>query len=325
MTPTPAAPKLSAPTSIKDKNKRETENVTVYIIVFLGLVYGYFFLPGAVLNIFKLKFGEISQAANVGSILAGMTFSAMVAYVLGRLIMAQDILATTDLKAARFFRAQFPSEAIKKKYEKCNCTKVEANNLWFPIFNPWREDSHPQHLAYGFTFQRDYSCRFVFHAQLSFVFFTVLGIVTSLASILYVKLEPDLTLELIYSRALLLFIAVIIVSLLFFWNRLGKNCFANPRSVKGCWARFVEINDMNKDWLEDAVFKQAPTYDDARKLIRDDGWLIKYGYKQDKTEPTLKEALQNKLKERVDALSPDDVTALLKDVAKDIVKEPPKS
>src|SRR6266568_400858 len=104
-----------APASLKDQIKQESERITVFVIVFLGLIYGFFFLPDSVLKLFQVKIGEISKTGSITSVLAGTTLSGMIAYLIGKIVMAQDVLATTDLKQARFFRAQYPSEEIKSK------------------------------------------------------------------------------------------------------------------------------------------------------------------------------------------------------------------
>jgi membrane protein DedA with SNARE-associated domain len=323
--PTTASP---APASLKDQIKQESERITVFVIVFLGLVYGFFFLPDSVLNLFKMKFSDIGKAGNITSILAGTTFSGMVAYVLGKIIMAQDVLATTDLKWATFFRGQYPSTEIKSKY---GCGQAEADYLWFLVFNPWKEKDHPRYLQYVFTLQRDYSCRFIFHTQCAFVFFTILGGLTWLASWAASHYYPDafegsLKPEQFYSRVLLLAMAVVIIAFLFAINRMGKG---KPASARGCWARFVEINDINKQWLRTEILDKAGDYPKAMALVQSAEWLKKWGSKDDKQPDTLKAALQHKLKEAVKDIQPHDLATMLKDMAKEIAKEatkePPKA
>src|SRR5438874_9526834 len=102
---------------------------TASVVAALGLAYGLFYLPDLVVSFFK------SQMHSVTTVLAGMGFSGGIAAIISSLIAAQDVLATGNFKSARFFQTQFPSEAIKKRY---NCTQAEANELWFDyIFNPW--------------------------------------------------------------------------------------------------------------------------------------------------------------------------------------------
>jgi len=258
----------SAQASIKDQIKKESERTTVYVIVLLGLIYGFFFLPEPVLELFKTRFAEIGK---IGGTLAGMGFSAMIAFLIGAIIMAQDMLATTDLKSAKFFRDQYPSEAIKTQYQ---CDQAQADYLWFSLFNPWRESDHPRHMSYRFTLQRSYSCRLIFHARWSFVFFTILAALTWIASGVS-QFETSSPAQ-VYSRGLLLAVAVVIIAILFLCNRVK-----NP---SGCWKRWKEINDINSEWLKEAVFKKADgnatSYEEALALLQDPAWRKKWGYKQ---------------------------------------------
>ena len=258
----------AAQASFKDITKKESESTVVYVIVFLGLIYGFFFLPEPVLALFKSRFGEIGK---IGGTLAGMGFSAMVAYLIGTVIMSQDILATTNLPAGNFFQGQYPSKEIMAKLQ---CGQPQADYLWFNLFNPWSESGHHRHMSYRFTFQRSYSCRLIFHARMSFVFFTMLASLTWVIS-WRSQFENTLPAE-IYSRGLLIFIALVIIAILFGFNRTGK--------PTGCWKRFEEINNINKAWLNEAVFKKddgsANSYEAALALLQDANWRKKWGYKK---------------------------------------------
>lgn len=249
--------------SVKERLKQRSERNTVFVIVVLGLLYGFFYLPEPVLKVFQDRFHQ------VGGILAELGLSAMLAGAMGFIITAQDILATCDLKASQFFRDQYPSKVIKDHY---NCTQEEADFLWFSLFNPWKNADHPRNMSYLFTFQRSYDCRFIFHVRFAFAFFTVLAALTwGLTSLLNFE-PPSSDLEnLNYARGLLLFLVFVITMLLFGFNRLKR--------PSGCWKRWKEINGINIEWVKAAVFSKAKEYQSAVSLLADMSWKTQYGYK----------------------------------------------
>ena len=249
--------------SVKERLKQKSERGTVFVMVVLGLLYGFFYLPEPVLKIFQDRFHQI------GGILAELGLSAMLAGAIGFIITAQDILATCDLKASKFFRDQYPSKAIKKHYK--DCSQEEADYLWFSLFNPWKNADHPRNMSYLFTFQRSYDCRFIFHVKFSFAFFTILaGLTWGITSLFGVESSQQDLENLNYARGLLLFLVIIVTVSLFAFNRLTPS---------GCWKRWQEINGINTEWVKIAIFPQAPDYKAAVNLLANPTWKSTYGYK----------------------------------------------
>jgi hypothetical protein len=250
-----------ARTAIGKKTSRKTASV----IAALGLVYGLFFLPELVLGFLK------TQLHSVGTLLATMGCSGTLAAILGSIIAGQDILATTKVRSARFFRAQFPSEEIRKRY---TCTQAEANQLWFEhIFNPLANKTHRRHAQYLMTFERSYNCRFIFYLRWALVLVALLAAVTWFLSWKFgFESAADSSQLFIrqYTRWFLLAMAVVIAGALFLFNRLTPT---------GCWLLWQEINDIHKAWLQKAVFAAASTYDAALKLVQDPTWKQNEGYK----------------------------------------------
>jgi hypothetical protein len=126
----------TGPSDVRTEIAKKTANETAFVLAALGLVYGFFYLPELVVTFFKTQFHSIK------ALLPSIVGAGIGAGVIGRFIASGDILATSDSKSARFFRAQYPSEEIKKRY---HCEQGEADKLWFYIFNPWQEKTHPQH------------------------------------------------------------------------------------------------------------------------------------------------------------------------------------
>lgn len=248
--------------SVRERLKQKSERGTVFVMVVLGLLYGFFYLPESVLKIFQDRFHQI------GGILAEMGLSAMLAGAVGFIITAQDILATCNLKTSEFFRGQYPSRLIQTEY---SCTPEEADYLWFSLFNPWKNSDHPRNMSYLFTFQRGYDCRFIFHVKFSFAFFTILAGLTWGITYFFNLDAADQDLKsLNCARGLLLILVIIATGLLFAFNRLTPS---------GCWKRWQEINGINRKWVEVAVFSQATDYKSAVNLLVNPTWKGTYGYK----------------------------------------------
>ena len=270
--------------------QKDTGRNTVFVAVVLGLLYGFFFLPASVLNLFQARFHPVA------GILAGLSFSGVIAGIGALLIAYQDVLATGDFTAARFFRDQYPSVLIRRHY---NVSQGKADFLWFGLFNRWDAPTHPRHNFYWFTVHRSHACRFIFHARWLLIFFCVLAALTWAFNLyaLYLLntapawlrqfswlLQPHPAhepLALQYARAVLLTVATAAVLVLSLSNRVHgmKDVEGKPESgPTGCWNLWKEINDINKEWLEEAVFSGAKTYDEAVLLLQNPAWRTAHGY-----------------------------------------------
>lgn len=262
--------------------QKDTGRKTVFIAVVLGLLHGFFFLPASVLNLFQVRFHSVA------GVVAGLSFSGMIAGIGAILITYQDVLATGSFRAAQFFRAQYPSAFIRARY---NVSQGKADYLWFGLFNPWGQPAHPRNLFYWYTIQRSHASRFIFHARWLLIFFCLLAALTWAFNLCALYLMNDAPpwlsrfqwlvephpvrepLALQYARAVLLTVAGVAALILFFSNQLqGKN------GPTGCWNLWKEINDINKEWLEEAVFAQANTYADAIELVHNPAWRAAHRY-----------------------------------------------
>jgi hypothetical protein len=250
---------------IKDREKTKYQRYTALVLIFLGLIYGFFFLPESVLDIIQSKLKAMQSW--VGTLI-GTGASGIAAVLIGEIVMAQDLLATSSLSAAKFFRAQYPSNFIMSFYP--SCSKPEANELWFFIFNQWSSPTHSRYQKYVQTFQRSYSCRLIFHVRWCFLLFLVAEIITLIVS-LTCHLETT-SISLLYSRLFIALIFLIITVLLFLCNRVSS-----AETGTGCWERWHEINHMHKSWLEEAVFNRASTYSEALALVKEASWRKECG------------------------------------------------
>ena len=270
--------------------QKDTGRNTVFIAVVLGLLYGFFFLPASVLDLFQARFHPVA------GILAGLSFSGVIAGIGALLVAAQDVLATCEFKAAKFFRQQYPSVLIRRHY---NVSQGQADFLWFGLFNPWDQPGHPRHTFYWFTVQRSHACRFIFHARWLLIFFCVLATLTwafNLYALYLLNTAPAWLcrfhwliqphpvhepLALHYARAVLLTVSATAVLVLFFSNRIHGTRDVEGKSESGptgCWNLWKEINEINKEWIEEAVFSRAPTYADAVLLLQNPAWRAAHGY-----------------------------------------------
>jgi hypothetical protein len=249
---------------VSEKFKAQTQARTITALTFLALVYAYFFLPTSVLSFFEARLKTVGGALGVGLVGA-------LGGVLGSVLSAQDLLATGKSRANGFFRKQYPSEAIKKHY---GCRQDQANSLWFKIFNPW-ENIDALKEDYARTFQRGSDCRLIFVLQWSFVMFFFVSAITWGAIFLWhawgstqpVSAEAN---GATIARVLVLAISLVIAIGLFYQNRL-----AGPT---GCWFRWKEINDIQNIWLNEELFTQAKTYDEAVGKLADATWRHARGY-----------------------------------------------
>jgi hypothetical protein len=94
---------------VSERFKSQTQTRTITAVTFLALVYAYFFLPTSALTFFEGRLKTVGGVLGVGLVGA-------LGGVLGSVLSAQDLLATGNSRAARFFRSQYPSESIKANY-----------------------------------------------------------------------------------------------------------------------------------------------------------------------------------------------------------------
>jgi hypothetical protein len=222
----------------------QTERRIVGLVVLLGVLYGYFFLPIPVLNHFA------KNLTSVVSILATLGLSGLVGATVGFLIASQDILTTGTGEAAQFFRNQYPSKMIRLE---CGCREEDADFLWFEFFNPW-ESIDSKYNYYARTFDRGSACRLIYILFWSLVGFFILAVLAWVMSAFFPF--ENATPEAVYARLLLLFLVVLTDGLLYAVNRPGKEPKGKKagREPTGCWRLWKEINDINKAWLQKAVF-----------------------------------------------------------------------
>jgi len=157
-------------------------------------------------------------------------------------------------KSIRFFQAQFPSNYIRDRCERCietsdscknfiDSSSPDKDNIW--LNDIWRgviKKSFPD--RFEETFRRGYTCKLVLGLDLTLGFFFVLGVLTVLGRILYVYgFEPQAdwgfeSLHFLYPA-----VCIGVVAL----NRfLNKPDMENPT---GCWHAWREENNGHIRWL----------------------------------------------------------------------------
>jgi hypothetical protein len=249
---------------VSEKFKSQTQARTITALTFLALVYAYFFLPTSALTFFEARLKTVGGVLGIGLVGA-------LGGVLGSVLSAQDLLATGKSPAARFFRSQYPSEAIKEHY---NCDKDQANALWFKIFNPWEAIGALKE-TYARTFQRGADCRLIFALQWSFVGFFLVSVITWGAIALAHAYwgGPPASAEATgatVARVLVLIWSLAAATGLFLQNRLA--------GTTGCWSRWKEINGIERIWLQEDVFAGTANYADAVAKVADPAWRTAHGY-----------------------------------------------
>jgi hypothetical protein len=122
------------------------------------------------------------------------------------------------------------------------------------------------------TFERSYSCRFIFYVRWALLLIGLLAGITWFVSwkFGFESASDSAWFTRQYARGFLLGMAVLILALLFWLHRLAPT---------GCWRLWKEINDIHKTSLDEAVFKQAQTYSDALNLVESPTWKQQWNYK----------------------------------------------
>jgi len=176
----------------------------------------------------------------------------IVEYILFVVISSDDTLYYGNPKKNRFTRAFQKDLPSKHLAEVLNVDIDTAKYLWFNEFNKWGDVNHERHEERQRTFQRGYSCRFVYYLW-------VVGKLLLVLSILWLAVEAGLvkwtSYEIQKMEAKLAIAALLIVFLtaLRFFNR------TSDRNQTGVWRRFSEINKRHCAWIDENLdlFKSA--------------------------------------------------------------------
>ncbi len=146
----------------------------------------------------------------------------------------------------RSFQEKLPSKHLYRKLNESSKTLISmerATQLWFDEFNKWREQGHPRHKARERTFQRGYSCRFIYYLftysvcllSLSAIWLTIEVFMCHYQHHIINNLEAKITYTAI----------ILIVPILLY-------CCNKPNKTKptGVWLRFNEINNDHITWID---------------------------------------------------------------------------
>jgi hypothetical protein len=234
----------------------------LYVAVFLGDFYTY--VKTAALK----SFPELSYLELV--LKYGLVIVVPVIYT-RFFLFAHDSLAYGSDKYARFFRATLPSAYLR---EALRVEQSKANELWFKIFNVWRNRNHPRNPQWYATFRRTYSCRFIYHLQRWLFRATALFAVTLILDAAYkgYKAQTLVVEDIVFARAILTVTMLVLAIVLAAKNRVR-------RELTGCWARLKEIEGGHMAWLEQEVVRPAGgDFDRAWELAT--SWEIKWGATQ---------------------------------------------
>lgn len=177
----------------------------------------------------------------------------IVEYILFVVISSDDTLYYGNPEKNRFTRAFQKDLPSKHLAAVLNVDIETAKQLWFDEFNKWGDVTHERHEDRQRTFQRGFSCRFVYYLwvvcrlllALSVLWLGVEAILVIWASYEIPKLEAKLAI------ALLL---IVFLTALGFFNRTSNT---NPTGV---WRRFSEINKRHCAWIDENIdlFKASP-------------------------------------------------------------------
>jgi hypothetical protein len=277
---------------LKDERARNL----VFIALPLGLIYGAFFLPPSIFELYH------TTAAKISGIVVSLGISTMISAVVAVVANSQDALSTGNFTRAEFFKNQYPSRFVESKL---GCTRDQANYLWFQLFDPWQQAAHPQNNFYRVTVRRSSACQLIFHVRFLFKLFCVFSILTEVGDCLlhFLKAHPDIvpfigerlkfhsmaeSYSLHYARLLLIATALAVMILLSKTNRLVAPKVSHGKepwegwTTTGCWYLWKEANGVNRQWLDENVLKRIAgkpnPYEAAVALLSDAEWLRGHGY-----------------------------------------------
>lgn len=168
----------------------------------------------------------------------------IVEYILFVVISSDDKLYYGNPKKNRFTRAfqkYLPSNHLAAVLK----TDVDtAKHLWFDEFNKWADEKHERHEERQRTFQRGFSCRFIYYLWIVNRLLLILSILWLLVEVILVKCTDHDIANLEAKLAIALLLLIFLTSLGLF-NR------TNDSNPTGVWRRFNEINQRHCAWIDE--------------------------------------------------------------------------
>lgn len=229
-----------------DPSEREgLENLISLTFVILMLIYVTIFLGDFYVYVKALILKNFPELAYLELILKyGLVVIIPVVYA-RFFLFAHDSLAHGNDKYARFFQTTLPSGFLRDQF---GVKQNRANELWFKIFNVWKNKNHPRNPQWYATFRRTYSCRFIYHLQRWLVRAVVLFAATLVVDFGYKWFATGAVPigGILLVRLMVIVMTFLVALVLSIKNRVGVR-------ATGCWARLLEIEEGHKAWLEQEV------------------------------------------------------------------------
>lgn len=176
--------------------------------------------------------------------------------VVSTLLFARDSIAFAENADAKFFQAQFPQKYLAKRFA---LDDDEASYLWFRALDRAMDRPHIQR-----TYQYGYTCRLVYYTKRAVTLFALVTLATLIGTMWYrcVKEIPQYVVgwdrfwEALKGESNLLGKSVYLAHLVLFGLYLTVGNRPNRSKPTGVWARWKEVNDRNRRWLDE--FKDRP-------------------------------------------------------------------
>ena len=145
------------------------------------------------------------------------------------------------------FKYYLPSKYIAKKF---NIDTKEAEKNWWIVFNSWEDTKDKNYHNRQRTFERGFTCRFVYYIIKSFeliILLMVIFIILHFFSDKFDHFSYVISSFNIILKISILFLCVII----YIFLRLSNN--TNINKLNGVWKRFAEINQNHIKWIDNNI------------------------------------------------------------------------
>lgn len=196
----------------------------ITVMFFFVLLWVCCFIPDSVINWIISKVGI---AKNIGAMIFPSITAAFLVLTFCLFILGDPLLYGNS-KSSKYFRSEFPSNKLAKKY---GISSQDATSYFISYYDCWQYDCEPQHELYLETTKAHYDCLFVF--LLKPLTFTLLGlsILFLLLNIFYYKLQiTDTT---IIGQGVIICIYAICLFLIISLHKIPTKRNNDP---VGCWA-----------------------------------------------------------------------------------------
>lgn len=239
--------------SIHLQQKNRMKRRVMGTLVAVALVFYFFVFPQALVD--RMMDMVADRPVSWLGVLAGAGGNVTFVLVLSFVLFASDSAFRGANKSARWARSLYASQAA---IERLRCSPGEAGALWFKYFDTWGIEGSPNRNLLINSYAATYAARAIFYLQRALALFVALTLVSMLLHWrIFAAYEGPNGVDQLLIHGLAVVLFAVAWGLLVWTNRIGDT--NEEEQATGCWAKVEDVFGRSRALFEHEVLKGVTT------------------------------------------------------------------